>query len=314
MTRKAFITAYFVTLVVSVVSLLFLSWLLLQALNKNTELNSRNASFADQLKVAQESMKRFETRQADAEAKQADYDEIDNKYANLLVKHEELEAENTQQLAKTKELLNANQELKSALVLKLNEQRDTLAKEEARKIRELKSSFEKEKEKLSLEFNRKKEELTRAAQAEAEKANVRNQELEKTLSALPLPPAKKNTSGASERLPLPTTGEMDRLKKENAIAHYNLGVIYLKSGNYDLALKELQRSLKLNPNDPLTHYNLARIYETDRKDFDKAVEHYQAYLRLDPRAKDGRQVEEQLLKLRMRKEIGVDGVLKVSKS
>jgi len=76
------------------------------------------------------------------------------------------------------------------------------------------------------------------------------------------------------------------LKRENpttsaAKTNIQLGVAYLKQGNYPLAKEKLERSLQQNPKDPDVHTSLGLLY--DRVDEPKlADKHFKEALRLAP--------------------------------
>jgi chromosome segregation ATPase len=74
----------------------------------------------------------------------------------------------------------------------------------------------------------------------------------------------------------------DQLAKENSILHYNLGVCYTQIQNFDRAVLEFEKVLKLAPNDSETHYNLGVIYAEQLKKPEKALEHFKKYLNLTP--------------------------------
>jgi tetratricopeptide (TPR) repeat protein len=81
------------------------------------------------------------------------------------------------------------------------------------------------------------------------------------------------------------------LNKKEALFRYNLGVIYTENGHYDEAVDEYEKALKLNPNLSQVHYNLGIIYSDYFNDPQKAVYHYQQYLRLEPNALDAEEVK-----------------------
>jgi tetratricopeptide (TPR) repeat protein len=87
----------------------------------------------------------------------------------------------------------------------------------------------------------------------------------------------------------------DRLLKENAILHYNLGVFYTQKQEYDSALAEFQKVLELNPNDPATHYNLGVIYAEFLNNKPKAMMHFKRYLASSPKDKDAERAKKYLL-------------------
>lgn len=83
----------------------------------------------------------------------------------------------------------------------------------------------------------------------------------------------------------------ESVKKETLKFHYNLAVMYDRSGDYQNACKEYLESLKVASNDTDTHYNLAIIYDDHLDDKKKAIEHYQKYLELCPTSEDAKKVE-----------------------
>jgi chromosome segregation ATPase len=87
----------------------------------------------------------------------------------------------------------------------------------------------------------------------------------------------------------------DRLLKENAVLHYNLGVFYLQRQEYNEALVEFEKVLELNPNDAATHYNLGLIYAEYIGNKAKAILHFKRYLLLDPRDKDADKAKKYIL-------------------
>jgi len=84
----------------------------------------------------------------------------------------------------------------------------------------------------------------------------------------------------------------DKMQKQEALLHYNLGVAYTKEKNYDMAIDEYEKVLKINPQDADTHYNLAILYDEVRRNPKRAIEHYQKYLELKPDAEDIDEVKE----------------------
>jgi tetratricopeptide (TPR) repeat protein len=51
------------------------------------------------------------------------------------------------------------------------------------------------------------------------------------------------------------------LDSKNWEAHYELGLLLTKKHDYREAAAELETSIKLNPNEPMPHYHLARVYD-----------------------------------------------------
>ena len=66
-----------------------------------------------------------------------------------------------------------------------------------------------------------------------------------------------------------------------AEATRNVGEAYLNEGNLIAALREFKRAEALNPDDPITHYDLGLVYYY-RERYDQAVEHLERAIRLRP--------------------------------
>ncbi len=84
------------------------------------------------------------------------------------------------------------------------------------------------------------------------------------------------------------------LKRESAIAHYNLGVMFYQSGDFNQSLLEYQKVLEVLPGDARAHYGLALIYDKHKKNKEKAIYHYKRYLDIEPDAEDAAEVKERI--------------------
>ncbi|MBI4340883.1 MAG: tetratricopeptide repeat protein [Candidatus Omnitrophica bacterium] len=80
--------------------------------------------------------------------------------------------------------------------------------------------------------------------------------------------------------------EHQRLLKENADMHYNLGVLFSQRKDYPRALSEFRKVVELRPDDGDAYYNLGIIYAEHLPDREKAMAHFKRYLTLNPHAKD----------------------------
>ena len=94
-----------------------------------------------------------------------------------------------------------------------------------------------------------------------------------------------------------------KMMRENADMHYNLGTIFLKNKQYAEAIKEYERVLELRPADSETHYNLGVLYDDYSKDRDKALYHYQKYLTMNPKAPDAKKIESYILNLELEQKV-----------
>ena len=100
-----------------------------------------------------------------------------------------------------------------------------------------------------------------------------------------------------------TSKELERLKREVAATHYNLGVIFQEANEWEGAVAEYEKVLEAKPNDGNTHFNLALIYDTVKNDRDKALYHYKKYLDVNPEVDDASRVKEYITDLDTKKAI-----------
>lgn len=94
-----------------------------------------------------------------------------------------------------------------------------------------------------------------------------------------------------------------KMMRENADMHYNLGTIFLHNKKFKEAIQEYEAVLELRPNDPPTHYNLGILYDDYLKDREKALYHYQKYLSINPKAPDAKKVESFILSLELEQKV-----------
>lgn len=146
-------------------------------------------------------------------------------------------------------------------------------------------TFEAEKMRLETEKQELEKQL-KDWQLKTEEALKENAELKAKKTKTPPPPAQPAPGAVLE-----ITQERDRLFKENADMHYNLGVFFAQSRDFTRAAKEFQRAVEMRPNDSAAHYNLAKIYADQLGEKEKAVVHFEQYLQLNPNAPDKNWVE-----------------------
>ena len=80
--------------------------------------------------------------------------------------------------------------------------------------------------------------------------------------------------------------EHERLVKDLADTHYNMGVIFAKNQEYVRAAKEFEMVVELRPDDADAHYNLGLIYAEHIPDRNKAMGFFRRYLDINPGASD----------------------------
>lgn len=94
-----------------------------------------------------------------------------------------------------------------------------------------------------------------------------------------------------------------KMMRENADMHYNLGTVFLHNKQYKEAIKEYERVLELRPSDSETHYNLGVLYDDYLRDREKALYHYQKYLAINPKSADAKKVETYILSLELEQKV-----------
>lgn len=72
---------------------------------------------------------------------------------------------------------------------------------------------------------------------------------------------------------------------DNYAVHYNLGLAYFYTQQWDKALASYEKSLQHNPNFSHTYHGIGNVYETNKM-FDKALEYFFKTVTLDPLAAD----------------------------
>lgn len=143
-----------------------------------------------------------------------------------------------------------------------------------------------------------KESGKKLRQAQKELQGLRQENLELTdISSLSRDTRVKKQEEKITKLESDLSSAKERLRKQEALLHYNLGVCYTKEKSYDMAIDEYEKVLGLNPDDADTHYNLAILYDDSRKNPKRAVEHYNKYLGLMPEAQDLDEVKEWIERL-----------------
>jgi tetratricopeptide (TPR) repeat protein len=81
------------------------------------------------------------------------------------------------------------------------------------------------------------------------------------------------------------------LEQEQAVYYQKLGTAYTEAKNFELAIAAYKKSLTLNPHNAEVHYNLGLLYKHAFDDRENSVRHLKEYLKLEPRAKNRKDVE-----------------------
>jgi len=146
------------------------------------------------------------------------------------------------------------------------------------------SRLETEKEKLQSAIDESKKALTKK-EDELEKAKISLDRLEKKV--IQEGSSRKNIyEKESTELKSKISSLEETLKKERGLYHYNLAVAFTQAKLFDEAIDAYEKSLSFDPNNADAHYNLGLLYTSARGIPERALEHYQAYLKLKPDAED----------------------------
>ena len=85
-----------------------------------------------------------------------------------------------------------------------------------------------------------------------------------------------------------------------AVTHKNRGNLYSQQGKYQMAVNEYIKAVEFRPDYPDALYNLAKTYDFDLNDNEKAITYYQEFLKYEsPNSRDARQVQTWLTRARM---------------
>ncbi len=80
--------------------------------------------------------------------------------------------------------------------------------------------------------------------------------------------------------------EHERLIRDLADTHYNMGVMFVKKKDYVRASKEFKKVIELRPDDSGAYYNLGIVYAEHLLDREKAIKYFQRYLAVSPKGED----------------------------
>ena len=80
--------------------------------------------------------------------------------------------------------------------------------------------------------------------------------------------------------------EHERLLRDLADTHYNMGVMFAHKKDFPRAVEEFQKVVELRPDDADAHYNLGIIYAEHMPDREKALAAFRRYLQVKPQGQD----------------------------
>jgi tetratricopeptide (TPR) repeat protein len=98
----------------------------------------------------------------------------------------------------------------------------------------------------------------------------------------------------SEKMMRDLAKENEKLKTDIGKAHFNLGTLLFRSGEYEKSAYEYEKAAKVMPNDPDIFYNLAIIYDFYVDEPEKAKGYYERYFRAEPNPGRKKQLKERM--------------------
>lgn len=179
---------------------------------------------------------------------------------------------------------------------KLTLQRDTIQKQLARaERRSAENQLRGELVQRQKEIQELKRSLLQAKKAEAQLAKVQSRMKQVQAEHVKLVAERKEFKKQAEGVPANVTRmakQHERLLRETANMHYNLGVLLSKQKDYPKASKEFQKVIELRPDDADAHYNLGVIFAEHIPNRPKAMDYFRKYLSLKPNAQDASWVKQ----------------------
>ena len=88
-----------------------------------------------------------------------------------------------------------------------------------------------------------------------------------------------------------------KIRRNFALAHYNMAVIYFKKGQLSEAYNKLLEAYQLDPTNADVHISLGVVYLDHFHDKEKALTHIKEALRLNPNHKQAEEMKKTVNKL-----------------
>jgi superkiller protein 3 len=89
------------------------------------------------------------------------------------------------------------------------------------------------------------------------------------------------------------------LNPKLAEAVFNVGVLYSMKNRVNDAIRYYLRLIREDSNNAIAHYNLAVLYDNKTKNKERAVFHYTKYIKLEPESTKRNEIEKRIRKLRI---------------
>jgi tetratricopeptide (TPR) repeat protein len=203
-----------------------------------------------------------------------------------------LQNQNSGLLGRNRDLENRMQSLSVRLEETeklLEEERKNPGKDPGKDLEILRSELEFERTKYEyIERKLSKEDYVR-------RYNDARKQLEGTRRALSdMTKESSQDSANMEKTMMEIVKENEHIKLNMGKAHFNLGTLFFKAGDYEKAAYEYEQAAKVMPNDPETCYNLAIIYDFYVDEPEKSKNYYERYFRAEPDPGRKKQLKERM--------------------
>jgi tetratricopeptide (TPR) repeat protein len=88
------------------------------------------------------------------------------------------------------------------------------------------------------------------------------------------------------------------INPDNPDVRTDMGVMYRRLGDPDRAIREFRLDAQSDPTHINSRYNLGIVLLHDKQDIPRAIEAWEAYLKLDPQSKRAKRIKTQLGRLK----------------
>ncbi len=96
------------------------------------------------------------------------------------------------------------------------------------------------------------------------------------------------------------TADSNEEKYNKAVAYKNRGNLYSGEGKHQMAIREYLKAIELRPDYTDALYNIAKTYDFDLNNDEKAIQYYEDFLKYEPQdSRDAREVRTWLTKAKM---------------
>lgn len=166
------------------------------------------------------------------------------------------------------------------------------------KIKQLRADSQRNKQEMEEQL-RKSRQLNALLEKKAKEFYLKSRELEQMkeeLESLKLLVNSLNNTRASlmkenQELKTRLEGLMTSKEGEWSAYYQELGTAYTQAQRFDSAIEAYLKSLKADPDNAKSHYNLGLLYKHSRNNGKKAAWHLKKYLQLEPGAQNRDEVE-----------------------